>query len=63
MISLIIAVVVVGILLLLAQKVLDLIPMDPGFRQIAWILIILVAVLAILSVAFPGVLGHYGVTL
>ena len=52
-IGLIILVVVVGIVVYLLGLVLDIIPMDGRFRQIAWVLILLVAGFYILKALLP----------
>lgn len=53
LVSLIILVVVVGFVLFIASKIIALIPMEETFRQIAWLLILLVAVLVIVRAALP----------
>ena len=52
-IGLIILVVVVGIVVYLLGLVLDIIHMDGRFRQIAWVLILLVAGFYILKALLP----------
>jgi len=58
LIGLIILVIVVGVILLIAQKIISLIPMDETFRQIAWLLIILVAILVVVAKALPLVTSN-----
>lgn len=53
LISLIVLVIIVGIVLWLATVLIDTLPMDANFKQIAKILIVLVAVLLILARALP----------
>jgi di/tricarboxylate transporter len=53
LIGLVILVIVVGIVLYVANLLLNLIPMDERFRQIAWVLILLLAALIVLSKALP----------
>lgn len=53
LIALIILVIVVGIVVFLINMLIDLIPMDGRFKQIAKVLIILVAVLITLMRALP----------
>lgn len=57
LISLIIWVVIVGIVFYIAKLLLDLIPMDAAFKNIAQVLLILVAVLIVISHFLP-LLGH-----
>lgn len=53
LISLVILVIVVGIVLYLVKMLLALIPMDEAFKNIAWVLIILVAVLIVIAKVLP----------
>ena len=53
LIGLVILIVIVGIIVYLVQLLLNLIPMDDRLRQIAWVLILLVAVLIIIAKALP----------
>lgn len=53
LIVLAIYVVVIGIVLYLLHLLLSIIPMDATFRQIAWVLILLVAILVVLARALP----------
>jgi hypothetical protein len=53
LISLIILIIVVGIVLYLITMLLDTLPMDARFKQIAKVLMILVAVLIVLVRALP----------
>lgn len=53
LIGLIIVIIVVGIVALLVRMLIDMIPMDERFKQIANVLVMLVAVLIILSKALP----------
>jgi hypothetical protein len=61
LIALIILIIVVGIVVFLINMLIDLIPMDGRFKQIAKVLLILVAVLTIILRALPLIgisLGH-----
>lgn len=53
LIGLIIVIVIVGIVFWLVAYLLDMVPMDARFKQIAKVLLILVAILIILSRALP----------
>lgn len=53
LIALIILIIVLGIVVFLINMLVDLIPMDGRFKQIAKVLIILVAVLILLMRALP----------
>jgi len=53
LISLLILVVIVGIVVFILKLLLDMIPMDARFKQIAWVLLILIAVLIVLYRALP----------
>ncbi|MEK1930397.1 MAG: hypothetical protein AAAC47_11545 [Pararhizobium sp.] len=60
LIALIILIIVLGIVVFVINMLIDLIPMDGRFKQIAKVLLILVAVLILIARAFPliGVTGH-----
>lgn len=53
LISLIVLIIVVGIVAYLIKMLIDMLPIDGRFKQIAGILVMLVAVLIILSRALP----------
>ena len=53
LITIIILVIVLGIVVYLINMLIDLIPMDPRFKQIAKVLLILVAVLILILRALP----------
>ena len=53
LIGLIVLVVIVGIVCFLVNLLIDMLPMDGRFKQIAKVLIILVAVLIVLMRALP----------
>ena len=53
MIGLLVLVVVVGVVYYLLAPLLDRIPMDEGFKQIARVLLILVCILVVLQRALP----------
>lgn len=53
LIGLIVLIVVVGIVVYLVNLLIGLIPMDGRFKQIATVLVILVAVLIVISRALP----------
>ena len=53
LVSLIVLVIIVGIVLMIAKVLLDKIPMDGSFKQIAWLLMVLVAVLIVVYKALP----------
>lgn len=53
LVGLIVLVVIVGIVVYLLQLLIGLIPMDERFRQIVWVLVLLVAALIIISKALP----------
>lgn len=53
LITVIILVIVVGIVVYLLRLLLNIIPMDGNFKQIAWVLILLVAALIVISKVLP----------
>lgn len=53
LIWLVVIVIVAGIVLYLARLLLNKIPMDEDFRQIAWVLLVLVAVVIVILKALP----------
>jgi hypothetical protein len=53
LVGLIVLVIVVGVILLIAKLIIDKIPMDETFRQIAWLLVILLAVVVVITKALP----------
>ena len=53
LIGLVILIIVVGIVVYVLQLLINMIPMDEKFRQIAWVLVLLVAVLIVLTRALP----------
>lgn len=53
LIGLIIVIIVVGIVAYIVNLLLDMLPMDGNFKQIAKVLVILVAVLIVISRALP----------
>lgn len=53
LIGLLIVIIVVGIVVYLLKMIIDLIPMPANFKQIAWILLLLIAILIILGKALP----------
>ena len=53
LVSLIVLVIIVGIVLMIVKVLLDKIPMDGSFKQIAWLLMVLVAVLIVVYKALP----------
>ena len=53
LISLLIVVIVVGIVIGLLVYLVDMLPMDAMFKQVARVLLILIAVLIILAKALP----------
>lgn len=53
LLGLLIAIVVVGIVVLIAIKILELVPMDARFKNIATLLIYLVAALVVIQKAWP----------
>jgi hypothetical protein len=53
LISLIVLIVVVGIVAYIVLLLLDMLPIEGGFKQIARVLIMLVAVLIVLMKALP----------
>ncbi|TRD03790.1 hypothetical protein FJV76_14225 [Mesorhizobium sp. WSM4303] len=53
LIALLIAVIVVGIIAWLVTYIIDMLPIDGPFKQIAKVLVLLVAVLVILAKALP----------
>ena len=52
-IGLIFFVIIVGIVLYLAQLLLAKVPMDATFKTIAWVLMVLVAVILVVQKAWP----------
>lgn len=61
LISLLIVVIIVGIVAYLVTLLIDRIPMDGGFKQIAKVLVILVAVLIVIMQALPLVDASLGI--
>lgn len=59
LIALLIAIIVIGIVVAIIMYIIDLIPMDGRFKQIAKVLVMLVACLVLLMKALPllGVSG------
>jgi hypothetical protein len=53
LIALLIAVIIVGIVAWLITYIIDMLPIDGPFKQIAKVLVLLVAVLIILAKALP----------
>ena len=53
LVTLIVLVIVIGIVLYLLNLLIDMLPMDGNFKQVAKVLIILVAVLIVLAKALP----------
>lgn len=53
LIGLIVVIIVVGIVAYIVNLLLDMLPMDGNFKQIAKVLVILVAVLIVISRALP----------
>lgn len=53
LIGLLVVVIVVGIIAFLIRALVDILPIDERFKQIAGILIVLVAVLIVLARALP----------
>lgn len=53
LIALLIVVLVVGIVVFVLKYVIDMLPIDGRFKQIAWILIVIIACLVILAKALP----------
>lgn len=53
LIGLLILIIILGIVLYLCMLLVDMIPMDASFKQIAKVLLILVAVLILLARALP----------
>ena len=53
LIGLVVLVIVVGIVVYLLRLLVNLIPMDENFKQIAWVLILLVAVLIVIARVLP----------
>ncbi len=53
LIGLLIAIIVVGIVAALIMYLIDMIPIDARFKQIAKVLLLLIAVLVILAKALP----------
>lgn len=58
LIALIILIIVLGIVVFVINMLIDLIPMDGRFKQIAKVLLILVAVLILLMRALPLIGVH-----
>jgi di/tricarboxylate transporter len=53
LVGLIVLVIIVGVVLLVAKLIIDKIPMDDTFKQIAWLLIILLAIVIVIQKALP----------
>lgn len=53
LIALLIVIIVAGIVFYLLSIIIDMIPMDANFKQIAKVLLILICVLIVLSRALP----------
>jgi hypothetical protein len=53
LIMLVVVIIVVGIVAYLVNMLIDMIPMEGNFKQIAKVLVILVAVLIVLAKALP----------
>lgn len=53
LIGLLVLVLVLGIVIYVVKLIIDMIPMDARFKQIAWLLLILIAVLILLARALP----------
>lgn len=53
LVGLFVVVIIVGVVLFLAKILIDMIPMDSRFKQLAWVLVLLVAILIVLSKALP----------
>ncbi len=53
LISLILLVIVVGVVVYIVGLLLDKVPMDAGFKKIAYVLIVLVAILIVCNKALP----------
>ena len=53
LIGLIVLIIVLGIVIYLLHMLLNVIPMDDRFRQIAWVLILLVAILIVIMRVLP----------
>ena len=53
LVTLIVLVIVIGIVLYLLNLLIEMLPMDGNFKQVAKVLIILVAVLIVLARALP----------
>jgi di/tricarboxylate transporter len=60
LIGLVVLIIVVGIVVYLVRLLLNMIPMDESFRQIAWVCILLVAVLIVIARALPMLGIHTG---
>lgn len=53
LVSLIVLVLIVGIVVYLVNMLIDIIPMDGRFKQVAKVLVILAAILIVISRALP----------
>lgn len=53
LISFLILVLVLGIVVYVVKMIIDIVPMDARFKQIAWVLLLLIAVLILISRALP----------
>lgn len=53
LVGLLVLVVILGIVLYLVLMLIDMIPMDGGFKQVAKVLLILIALLIVLARALP----------
>lgn len=61
LVALLIVVLVVGIVFYLLSLLLDMIPMDAGFKRLAMGLLILIAVLIVIAKALPLLGVHLGI--
>jgi len=61
LITLIVVIIIVGIVAYLVTLLVDMIPMDGGFKRVAKVLIILVAVLIVILRALPRINASLGV--
>lgn len=55
LITILVAVVIVGVVLYIAKIILAQVPMEPWIKQIAMAILILIAILVIVWIIFPGV--------
>jgi hypothetical protein len=53
LIGLLILIIVIGIVVYLLQMLINMIPMDERFRRIAWVCVLLIALLIIIARALP----------